>query len=177
MKKLLTVSLVAVMAVSAAHAKIASVEYVKGADVLGLTGTQTVASELGASVVPAIKALQTATGEGKGGVLDKAKDYADEKVKGLADGAVKTNTDAIAAINNAETGVLATAKGYTDGKIAAEVTRSDAYADQAEADAIATAGTNADAMIQLSKAMTDCASKQCALTIENGKLKWEEVQN
>ena len=32
---------------------------------------------------------------------------------------IKANTDAIAAINNSETGVLATAKGYTDSSIAA----------------------------------------------------------
>ena len=33
------------------------------------------------------------------GILKTAKDYADEKVKALADGAVKTNTDAIAALD------------------------------------------------------------------------------
>ena len=38
----------------------------------------------------------------------------DADVKALADGAVKANTEAIAAINDAEDGILATAKAYTD---------------------------------------------------------------
>lgn len=42
----------------------------------------------------------------------------DADVKALADGAVKTNTDAIAAINNATTGVLTTSKAYTDAEVA-----------------------------------------------------------
>lgn len=37
------------------------------------------------------------------GLLKTAKDYADEKVKTLADGQVKTNTDAIATLNGADT--------------------------------------------------------------------------
>lgn len=40
-------------------------------------------------------------------------------VKTLEDGKVKTNADAIAAINNAETGILKQAKTYADGKDAA----------------------------------------------------------
>ena len=106
MKKLLTVSLVAVMAVSAAHAKIASVEYVEGADVLGLTTGQTVAGELQAAVVPAIKALQGQVADLNGadgavaGALKDAKDYADEKVNDLVTkGQVYTNTTAIASMN------------------------------------------------------------------------------
>jgi hypothetical protein len=43
-----------------------------------------------------------------------AKDYADGKVSGLADGQVKTNKEAIEAINNEETGILAQAKAYSD---------------------------------------------------------------
>ena len=39
------------------------------------------------------------------GILHEAKVYADGKVKDLADGAVADNTAAIAAINNAETGI------------------------------------------------------------------------
>lgn len=38
----------------------------------------------------------------------------DADVKALADGAVKANTEAIAAINDTENGILATAKAYTD---------------------------------------------------------------
>lgn len=62
-------------------------------------------------------------------VLAQSKKYADDlavnydaagtaetKVKELADGAVKENTDAIAAINNEETGLLKQAKDYADGK-------------------------------------------------------------
>jgi hypothetical protein len=43
-----------------------------------------------------------------------AKDYADEKVSDLADGQVKTNKEAIEAINNETTGILAQAKAYSD---------------------------------------------------------------
>ena len=42
----------------------------------------------------------------------------DADVKALADGAVKDNTDAIAEIKNGESGILATAKKYTDDEIA-----------------------------------------------------------
>ena len=52
------------------------------------------------------------------GYLAQAKEYTDAEVKKLADGAVKSNTDAIAAINNAETGLLAQAKKYTDDEVA-----------------------------------------------------------
>lgn len=65
-------------------------------------------------------------------VLKDAKDYADSLapnydasgvaktlVDALANGAVKSNTDAIAAINNETTGILAQAKSYADGKDAA----------------------------------------------------------
>lgn len=63
--------------------------------VAGYSSTNTVAS--------AVSAAQKA-----------AEDHADAKVKELADGAVATNTAAIAAINNSETGILKTAKDYTD---------------------------------------------------------------
>ena len=43
-----------------------------------------------------------------------AKYYADGKVSDLADGQVKTNKEAIEAINNEETGILAQAKAYSD---------------------------------------------------------------
>jgi hypothetical protein len=39
----------------------------------------------------------------------------DDDVKALADGQVKTNKEAIAAINHTTTGILATAKNYADG--------------------------------------------------------------
>lgn len=44
------------------------------------------------------------------GILITAKNYTDS----LANGAVKTNTESIAAINHPETGILANAKSYTD---------------------------------------------------------------
>lgn len=71
--------------------------------------------------------------------LAAAKSYTDTKVKDLADGAVKTNTDAIAAINNETTGILATAKGYTDTEVGnaktAAATDAKNKADQALVDA------------------------------------------
>ena len=48
------------------------------------------------------------------GLLKTAKDYADEKVKALADGQVKTNTDAIATLNGADTEDGSVAKAVTD---------------------------------------------------------------
>ena len=69
-------------------------------------------------VTNAYKAADTET-------LNSAKAYTDAEVKELADGAVATNTAAIAAINNDTTGVLATAKKYADDAVAGEVTRAD----------------------------------------------------
>ena len=48
------------------------------------------------------------------GILKTAKDYADEKVKALADGQVKTNTDAIATLNGADTEDGSVAKAVKD---------------------------------------------------------------
>ena len=131
MKKILTVSLVAVMAVSAAHAKIASVEYVEGADVLGLTTGQTVTGVLGDSVVPAVKALQdtvsTLGGTGTNSVagkieaaLESANGYTDQKVGALADGAVQANADAIAGMNlDKTTGQYVTYVQQANGNVTA----------------------------------------------------------
>ncbi|HAU86431.1 MAG TPA: hypothetical protein DCW90_13330 [Lachnospiraceae bacterium] len=60
--------------------------------------------------------------------FDKA-GTAETKVKALADGAVKTNTDAIAAINDADTGILAQAKTYADGKASTAETNAKTYVD------------------------------------------------
>ena len=57
-------------------------------------------------------AASTAAGD----ALTGAKAYTDE----LANGAVKTNTEAISAINNAENGILAQANSYADTKASAE---------------------------------------------------------
>lgn len=82
--------------------------------------------------------------------LQSAKTYADglavnydpagtatTKVNELKNGAVKTNTDAIAAINNTTTGILAKAKTYADGKDAAIAAAKKAGTDaQADVDAL-----------------------------------------
>lgn len=143
MKKILTVSLFAVMAVSAAHAKIASVEYVEGASVLGLTEGQTVQTELKNAVVPAVKALQTkvdqisegtgltlgADAVNTGNIVDGAVALVDlnKDVKDSIADAKKAGTDASTALTahmeTAEStyetkqdasGKLTAAKDYTD---------------------------------------------------------------
>lgn len=68
---------------------------------------------------------------------------AETKVNQLANGQVKTNTDAIAAINNAETGILAQAKTESANQAAAVLAEAQAYADQAEADALTAAKADA----------------------------------
>ena len=85
-------------------------------------------------------------------VLDAAKKYTDEapydpagtaqtKVEALENGAVKDNADAIAAINNEETGILKQAKDYADAgdatnAAAAEAAQNAADAAQADVDAL-----------------------------------------
>lgn len=60
----------------------------------------------------------TAIGTAKSEAIAAAKTETENQISALVNsGAVKTNTDAIAAINNGTTGILATAKGYTDGEI------------------------------------------------------------
>lgn len=74
-----------------------------------ITGLTTALSDLNT----AIGAEKDRAEKAEAQVLKDAKAYTDE----LANGAVKANTDAIAAINHETTGILATAKGYTDTKI------------------------------------------------------------
>ena len=117
MKKLLTVSLVAVMAVSAAHAKIASTDYVdntvspvatkvgsaeftKGA-AAGKTDV-TVAIEAVAEAVAGLSGGENSVASQIAAAKEELQDYADGKVKDLADGAVKTNADAIVDMKNAK---------------------------------------------------------------------------
>lgn len=85
-------------------------------------------------------------------VLEAAKKYTDEapydpagtaqtKVEALENGAVKDNADAIAAINNEETGILKQAKDHADGlaatnAAAAEAAQNAADAAQADVDAL-----------------------------------------
>ena len=70
--------------------------------------------------------------EGLGGNYDTA-GTAQTKVDELANGQVKTNKEAIDAINNAETGILKQAKDYADGKDEAIATAKKA-GDDAQAD-------------------------------------------
>lgn len=65
-----------------------------------------------AGALAGVKAeLEGAIADGDSDTLDSAKAYTDE----LANGQVKTNKEAIEAINNAESGILAQANGYADG--------------------------------------------------------------
>lgn len=93
--------------------------------------------------------------------VQAAKDYADgladnydpagtaqTKVDALAEGAVKDNTDAIAAINNEETGILKQAKDHAEGL----------------------AATNAAAAEAAQKAADDAQADVDALTAEDGKV-------
>ena len=182
MKKILTVSLFAVMAVSAAHADIASTNYVGtqiqnfntstveplGDKVGSATFTNGVAAgktDVTAAIDAVAGAVAGLSGEGGevAGALTAAKEYTDTAAKADADGkldsgfvkdyvdnqltamdnlvgeastgitnlttnlnneisrakaAEKVNADAIAAINNVETGTLAQAKTYADEKVA-----------------------------------------------------------
>ena len=59
-------------------------------------------------------------------------------VDALANGAVKTNTESIAAINNTETGILAQAKGYADTQDEATLGAAKAYTDELANGAVAT---------------------------------------
>lgn len=140
-------------------------------------------------------------------VLQSAKDYAD----GLAvnydaagtaatqinilvtEGQVKTNTDAIAAINNADTGILKQAKDYADGKdeaIAAAKAAGDAA--QADVDALklkvgevaegkTVVGLIGEAQAKAEQGVTDAATAQAkadeAYDLANGKATMTEVND
>ena len=75
----------------------------------------------------------------------------DADVKALADGAVKDNADAIAEIKNGESGILATAKKYTDDEIA-ELADG---AVKANTDAIAAINKEDTGILAQAKAYTD----------------------
>ena len=89
--------------------------------------------------------------------LAAANGYTDAEVKELADGAVKTNTEAIAAINNETTGILAEAKGYADSL----ATNYDA------AGSATTALTNAKAYTDTEIGKIDAAYKEADTAINN----------
>ncbi len=146
MKKILTASLVAIMAVTAANADIASTGYVNkqtGADAEGkitLTGKAVDGATTLAGAVNKIAAAIDGLTEGGAGSVSGQIDSAvgnlgnlgnDEngqayttvadaiagEVNELATGAVKENADAIEAIKDSTNGIQAVAKNYTDGQI------------------------------------------------------------
>ena len=82
---------------------------IKSAD-LALKSEVTAVSDIANANKTAIDEIKNADT----GILKTAKDYADEKVKALADGQVKTNTDAIATLNGADTEDGSVAKAVKD---------------------------------------------------------------
>ena len=181
MKKILTVSLFAVMAVSAAHAKIASVEYVDPKfqainTTIGTWGTdqQAIGTDVADAVVNLNNNISAMTGTGEGSVAYQVKQ---EETRAMA----------------AEAQALADAKAYADGlasnydaagSAAGALTEAQTYADQAEADAIASAkqytdslatnydaaGSADDALIA-AKAYTDAAAAATDGTLSSGFVK------
>lgn len=121
-----------------------------------------------------IDALQAAIADG-GSVANaiadakKAGTDAAAAVTALENGQVKTNKEAIEAINNETTGILAQAKGYADGKDAAIATaKSAADTAQADVDALeAKVGTVADGktVVQM------IADAQTAATYDDTQIK------
>ena len=112
MKKMFAASLVAIMAVSAANAEIASVSYTDKAITEKTGDISTLATTAKSNLTAAVNELAGKVGTQDVGAqvsaaLDSAKDYTDA----LADGAVATNTAAIAALDN----TYATDTALTDG--------------------------------------------------------------
>lgn len=102
----------------------------------------------------------------------EAKGTAEAKVAELANGQVKTNTDAITAINNADTGILAQATEVATTK-----------ASTAEANAVADAKTYTDAKVgglnlqdiaRIPAACSD-ANNYCTLTTNGTQFVWEVI--
>lgn len=77
---------------------------------LALKSEVTAVSDIANANKTAIEALNNADT----GLLKTAKDYADEKIQELVDGQVKTNTDAIATLNGADTEDGSVAKAVKD---------------------------------------------------------------
>ena len=82
---------------------------IKSAD-LALKSEVTAVSDIANANKTAIEALNNADT----GVVKTVKDYADEKIQELADGQVKTNTEAIATLNGADTEDGSVAKAVKD---------------------------------------------------------------
>ena len=132
MKKIILCSLVAMMAVTAANAEIASVEYVGNTaelktekkddftvainelvDSVAQKDEQVAAANLD-KFVPTLDRAQKMIDDSQSelsAIIGDTEDFQDgESVMGFVD----ANTDAIAAINNAETGILKKAQDYAD---------------------------------------------------------------
>lgn len=127
MKKILTASLVAIMAVTAANADIASTKYVDDAKSAALT---TAADDATAKANTALADAKSYADDAKAEAIQTAGTNADTKINALRE-TVTANTNAINsidgeiteiigdinAINNAETGALAVMKTELEGKI------------------------------------------------------------
>ena len=155
MKKILLSSLIAVMAVSAANAKIASTDY---ADAVAEAAQTAATNAAAADATTKADAAEAA-----------ANSYTDGQIDTLTKGAIKSNADAIAGIkedmktvasSDTVTNIQNTLNKLdgadtTEGSVRqlikaandAQDTTLKAYADQAEADAITTAGNNATTAI------------------------------
>ena len=125
-------------------------------DLLGGEGEDTVDARIAAAKTAAVT---------------EANGYTDGKVKDLADGSVKANTDAIAKLNGGETEDGSVAKAIKDAKdaIGADVTGvSDRVTDIENS--LATGGATANAIKAAQDAADAAQADVDALTAENGKV-------
>ena len=176
MKKIILCSLVAMMAVTAANAEIASVEYVGNTaelktekkddftvainelvDSVAQKDEQVAAANLD-KFVPTLDRAQKMIDDSQSelsAIIGDTEDFQDgESVMGFVD----ANTDAIAAINNAETGILKKAQDYADANDADTI-----YDDtQVKQDIATNAGNitkNTDAIAAINNAETGILKK------------------
>ena len=150
--------------VSQADGKVSATKESFVAEISDATKASTVAPQTAAVVSYVEGELSAVTGqEGIAGLktavtnLNNNKaDKSDTYTKGQVDAAVKVNTDAIAAINNADTGILKQAQNY---------------ADTAEADAIAAAAADATSKADAAQAAAIAAAADAAkIYIDNDEL-------
>ncbi len=112
--------------------------------------------------------LQVAVTNGNGTVVKKSL-LRSEIVTMINSAITKSEVGAVAAINAA----LAEAKSYTNSGLAAEVTRSNAYADQAELDAIAAANAAAEAAMAIeaaARSLGDSSTEQAAAAYTDNRV-------
>lgn len=131
MKKILTASLVAMMAVTAANANIASTKYVDDR-----TGTLSGFVQENTNLTTAVNALAATVSTNAGAASDAANQaladanaYTDAEVKELAEGAVADNTAAIAGMDLASVGADGSyikTVSQADGKVTAVAEAADA---------------------------------------------------